>query len=90
MGQWLRLPPHFHARLLPFARIFPGVGKQVHEDLRERVAVAVHEQRRRRQIAFEFEAGGFQMGAVTFHCFPHDVGEIAFREVVFLFAAFQA
>jgi len=66
------------------------VGKQVHNDLRERVAVAVHEQRRRWQVAFEFEAAGFEVRAVGPDGFPHGAEEVAFGNIIFFLAAFQA
>ena len=88
--QRLGLATRFHAHGLPIVGVFLGVRQEVHNDLSQRVAVAIDEQRRPGHIAFELESVRFEVRAIGLHRFLHDTLQVALCEIVFLFAPFDA
>ena len=67
-----------------------GVGQQIDDDLRQRVGIAAHWNRRGRQFAGELESGGLEMRTKRFRRGADHFRQIARLEIVFFLAAFHA
>ena len=76
--------------LLFFRTVFFGVGKEIDEDLRQRVTVAIHKERLARKIAPQAKTAGFEMGAIRFACFSRQSGNVDLLEMILLLPAFEA
>jgi len=66
------------------------VRQQVDDDLRQRIGIATHGNRRVGQLAIELESVGFEMRPEIFRRRADDFRQVARLEVVFLLAALHA